>query len=163
MSTNTTCCFIFPFPCFPPLLSHNNHHLPLCLLSEMAIKLARLYASVVRKDVLKDWLCGLMNKQLLPPYMPLFLSLSLWLRRDLKSYTEVCWELICQQKKQKTKKKSSFGEISEHSQMATITVCVLLHTQGGLKALTSGPAGWIRSRMSDYTLLPSSQSAVGKW
>lgn len=128
MSTNTTCCFIFPFPCFPPLLSHNNHHLPLCLLSEMAIKLARLYASVVRKDVLKDWLCGLMNKQLLPPYMPLFLSLSLWLRRDLKSYTEVCWELICQQKKQKTKKKSSFGEISEHSQMATITVCVLLHT-----------------------------------
>lgn len=162
MSTNTTCCFIFPFPCFPPLLSHNNHRLPLCLLSEMAIKLARLYASVVRKDVLKDWLCGLMNKQLLPPYMPLFLSLSLWLRRDLKSYTEVCWELICQQKNKK-QKKSSFGEISEHSQMATITVCVLLHTQGGLKALTSGPAGWIRSRMSECTLLPSSQSAVGKW
>lgn len=163
MSTNTTCCFIFPFPCFPPLLSHNNHCLPLCLLSEMAIKLARLYASVVRKDVLKDWLCGLMNKQLLPPYMPLFLSLSLFLTK--KRFEKLYRGLLrahLPTKKQKTKK-SSFGEISEHSQMATITVCVLLHTQGGLKALTSGPAGWIRSRMSDCTLLPSSQSAVGKW
>lgn len=63
---------LFHLPTLP--ITQKSHSLPMCLLSE--IKLARLYASVAHKDVLMDGLCGLMNKQLLPPHTSVHLSLS---------------------------------------------------------------------------------------
>lgn len=57
-------------------LKYNNHCLCPCLFSGEVIKLTRLWASVVHKDVLKGWLCGQINKQLLPSHMHVILSSS---------------------------------------------------------------------------------------
>lgn len=97
-------CFIFPFCSFPPLRSSCRTIITvcLCLLSEKVIKLARPCASAVHKDVLKDWLRGLMNKLLLPPYTSVHLSLFLsdgnWREvwKVTPSLSEVWWELVCQ-------------------------------------------------------------------
>lgn len=40
---------------------------------------------------------------------------------------------------------------------------VYSHTQGGVKTLTSWPAGWLWSSVSDCALLCSSQSVVDEW
>lgn len=137
-------------------------------------KTTRLWASVVHKDALEGWLCGQINKQLLPSYMHVILSSSQTVTKErfLKTkkkknqkrtprLSEVWRALHCQRISFffEGRKKKNIQNIFKWQQYPSVSS----PTQGGVKKLTSCPAGRLWSRMSGSALLRSSQSVVGEW
>lgn len=98
-----------------------------------------------------------MNKQLLPPRMPV--HLRRWLNPHLKNlHRDWVRSDLCSSANE-THPLGKYQNIFKWQQYSSVSA----HTQGGIKKLTGWPAGWLWSRISDFDLLCSSQSVVGEW